>query len=79
MPLFVEYENASTLLKLENLMDKTSQAMREFERDHQFNDQSLTWKVAGVVAEKYTNHKDRIQTKFQQMAKMFKFQSSQLN
>ena len=79
MPLFVEYENASSLLELENLMDKTSQAMREFEGDHQFNDDSLTWKVAGVVSEKYNKNKNRIQTKFQQMVKVFKFQSSQLN
>ncbi len=78
-PFINEFEYASTVQELENLKDKTMQAMREFERVHQFNDQSLNWKVAGVIAEKYINHIDRIQTKMQQIAKVFKFQSSQLN
>lgn len=78
-PFFDEYEKASTVSELESLMNKTKQALWSYENLHQFNDDSLTWKVAGVVAEKYTNHKDRIQTKLQQMAKVFKFQSSQLN
>lgn len=78
-PFFNEYKLASTIPELNKHMSNTIQYMKEYEKTHQLNDESLTWKVAGVVAAKYDNHKDRIQTQLQQISGAFKFQSSQMN
>ena len=78
-PLINDYPKASSLTELDSLKDKTVQAMREYNDEHQLDNDSLNWRVAGFIAERYGIQRERIETKNQKMAKLFKFQSSQLD
>ena len=78
-PLVNEYPNASSLTELDSLKDKTIQAMREYNDEHQLDNDSLSWRIAGFIAERYGIQRERIETKNQKMAKLFKFQNSQLD
>ena len=74
-PLFCDYPNAASISELDGLKHKTIQAMRKFKHQHRL-DKEATMRVAGVVSEKYFINVDRIETQKQQMANIFKRQSS---
>ena len=78
-PLVNDYPKTSSLTELDILKDKTIQAMREYNNEHQLDNDSLSWRIAGFIAERYSIQRERIETKNQKMAKLFKFQSSQLD
>ena len=78
-PLINDYPKASSLTELDSLKDNTIQAMREYNDEHQLDNDSLSWRIAGFIAERYSIQRERIETKNQKMAKLFKFQSSQLD
>lgn len=74
-PLFCDYPNAASISELDGLKHKTIQAMRKFKHQHRL-DKEATMRVAGVVSKKYFINVDRIETQKQQMANIFKRQSS---
>ena len=74
-PLFNEYPNAASISELDSLKHKTIQAMKKFKHQHRL-DEEAKMRVAGVVSEKYFTHADRIDNQKQQMANIFKRQSS---
>lgn len=74
-PLFNEYPNAASISELDSLKHKTIQAMKKFKHQHRL-DEEAKMRVAGVVSEKYFTHADRIDNQKQQMANLFKQQSS---
>lgn len=74
-PLFSEYPNAASISELDGLKHKTIQAMKKFKHQHRL-DEEATMRVAGVVSEKYCTNADRIESQKQQIANIFKRQSS---
>lgn len=78
-PLLTEYDNTSSVSELDGLKDKTVRSMQEYRTVHQIGNEGIQWKVAGVIAERYSTHKFRIESKNNKMLKMFQFQSQQLN
>lgn len=74
-PLFCDYPNAASISELDGLKHKTIQAMRKFKHQHCL-DEEATMRVAGVVSEKYCTNANRIETQKQEMANIFKKQSS---
>lgn len=74
-PLFNDYPNAASISELDGLKHKTILAMKKFKHQHRL-DEEATMRVAGVVSEKYCTNADRIESQKQQIANIFKRQSS---
>ena len=75
-PLFNEYPNAASISELDGLNQKSIQAMKKFKHQHRL-DEEATMRVSGVVSEKYCTNANRIiDSQKQQMANIFKRQSS---
>ena len=74
-PLFNEYPNAASISELDGLKHKTIQAMIKFKHQHCL-DEGAKFRVSGVVSEKYCTNAKRIKAQWQQMANIFKRQSS---
>ena len=75
-PLFNEYSNAASISELDGLNQKSIQAMNKFKLHHQL-DEEAKFRVSGVVSKKYCTNVNRIiDSQKQQMANLFKQQSS---
>lgn len=75
-PLFNEYPNAASISELDGLNQKSIQAMKKFKHQHRL-DEEATMRVSGVVSVKYCTNANRIiDSQKQQMANLFKQQSS---